>query len=173
MECPDCKNRELQTVLTKQGVEVDYCQECHGVWLDRGEIYLLARRPEIVSKRLRETDKILKRQIISPKTNTAMTPVNYPEGTEIYICDSGGIWIDGKQIDKFRGSDDNMNIDLNLFGSHEDIKPGLNTAADYPGTFMDHKNSDQILKHRITSVKKICIIVVLCIGLLWGLLHVG
>ncbi len=168
MECPDCKGRELESVLSKQGVEVDYCQECHGVWLDRGEIYLLARRPEIVSKRLKEADKISKKQIISPKTNTAMTPINYPEGTEIYICDSGGIWIDGKQIDKFRGSDDNINIDLGLLVSHEDdMKLGLNAAVGYPGTFMDNNNSDQVPNRWIKIVKKAGVVVLLSIVLLW------
>ena len=36
MRCPNC-NVAL-TMADRQGVEVDYCPQCHGVWLDRGEL---------------------------------------------------------------------------------------------------------------------------------------
>lgn len=36
MKCPICK--EVNLVMTeRQGIEIDYCPECRGVWLDRGE----------------------------------------------------------------------------------------------------------------------------------------
>lgn len=28
----------------RQGIEIDYCQECRGVWLDRGELDKLVER---------------------------------------------------------------------------------------------------------------------------------
>lgn len=37
MKCPNCK--EVNLVMSeRQGVEIDYCPECRGVWLDRGEL---------------------------------------------------------------------------------------------------------------------------------------
>jgi Zn-finger nucleic acid-binding protein len=36
MKCPIC-NVAL-VVADKQGVEVDYCPQCRGIWLDRGEL---------------------------------------------------------------------------------------------------------------------------------------
>lgn len=37
MKCPTCK--EIKLVMTdRQGIEIDYCPECRGVWLDRGEL---------------------------------------------------------------------------------------------------------------------------------------
>lgn len=36
MLCPACKV-ELR-ITDRQGVEVDYCPQCRGVWLDRGEL---------------------------------------------------------------------------------------------------------------------------------------
>lgn len=37
MNCPNC--RELKLVLSeRQGIEIDYCPECRGIWLDRGEL---------------------------------------------------------------------------------------------------------------------------------------
>lgn len=37
MKCPSCADITL-TMSERQGVEIDYCPECRGVWLDRGEL---------------------------------------------------------------------------------------------------------------------------------------
>ncbi|AXK49730.1 hypothetical protein CRU87_03470 [Aliarcobacter trophiarum LMG 25534] len=37
MKCPICKDIEL-VMSERQGVEIDYCPSCRGVWLDRGEL---------------------------------------------------------------------------------------------------------------------------------------
>jgi len=36
MKCPAC-SIELR-FADRQGVEIDYCPQCRGVWLDRGEL---------------------------------------------------------------------------------------------------------------------------------------
>lgn len=43
MKCPVCKTVEL-LMTERQGVEIDYCPECRGVWLDRGELDKLIER---------------------------------------------------------------------------------------------------------------------------------
>ncbi len=51
MKCPNCK--EVNLVMTdRNGIEIDYCPECSGVWLDRGEL-----------------DKIIERSIPQQKKN--------------------------------------------------------------------------------------------------------
>ena len=36
MKCPNCN---VNLVMSERsGVEIDYCPECRGVWLDRGEL---------------------------------------------------------------------------------------------------------------------------------------
>ncbi len=37
MLCPNCKDTQL-VMSERQGIEIDYCQQCRGVWLDRGEL---------------------------------------------------------------------------------------------------------------------------------------
>ncbi len=37
MKCPVCPSVNL-VMSDRQGVEIDYCPECRGVWLDRGEL---------------------------------------------------------------------------------------------------------------------------------------
>ena len=36
MKCPNCEETLIMT--ERQGVEIDYCPKCRGVWLDRGEL---------------------------------------------------------------------------------------------------------------------------------------
>ncbi len=37
LKCPVCKDVTL-LMSEKNGVEIDYCPECRGIWLDRGEL---------------------------------------------------------------------------------------------------------------------------------------
>ncbi|MEE1885371.1 zf-TFIIB domain-containing protein [Pedobacter flavus] len=42
MKCPTCS---INLVMTdRNGVEIDYCPECRGVWLDRGELDKIIER---------------------------------------------------------------------------------------------------------------------------------
>ncbi len=42
MKCPTC---DATLVLAeRQGIEIDYCPECRGVWLDRGELDKIIER---------------------------------------------------------------------------------------------------------------------------------
>lgn len=43
MKCPHCANATL-VMSERQGIEIDYCPECRGVWLDRGELDKLIER---------------------------------------------------------------------------------------------------------------------------------
>jgi hypothetical protein len=42
MQCPVC-DVELK-ISERQGVEIDYCPKCRGVWLDRGELDKIIER---------------------------------------------------------------------------------------------------------------------------------
>lgn len=42
MPCPVC--HVSLTISERQGVEIDYCPQCRGVWLDRGEIDKIIER---------------------------------------------------------------------------------------------------------------------------------
>ena len=37
MKCPTCPDSIL-VITDRQNVEIDYCPQCRGVWLDRGEL---------------------------------------------------------------------------------------------------------------------------------------
>ena len=42
MNCPVCA--VPLTMSTRQNVEIDYCPQCRGVWLDRGELDKIIER---------------------------------------------------------------------------------------------------------------------------------
>ncbi len=43
MNCPSCANVQL-LMSERQGIEIDYCPQCRGVWLDRGELDKIIER---------------------------------------------------------------------------------------------------------------------------------
>jgi len=42
MNCPKCY--EPLRIADRQGIEVDYCPDCRGVWLDKGELDKIIER---------------------------------------------------------------------------------------------------------------------------------
>lgn len=68
MKCPQC-NVDL-SMTDRQGIEIDYCPQCRGVWLDRGEL-----------------DKIIERSVPADgQTNVqpAPQPPQHPQYREEY-----------------------------------------------------------------------------------------
>jgi uncharacterized protein len=61
MNCPRCANTQL-LMADRQGIEIDYCPQCRGVWLDRGEL-----------------DKIIERSSSEYGQTSSEGPVNYHE----------------------------------------------------------------------------------------------
>lgn len=43
MKCPNCSDESL-VMSVRQGIEIDYCPTCRGVWLDRGELDKIIER---------------------------------------------------------------------------------------------------------------------------------
>jgi len=43
MTCPACNTVALQ-MTERSGIEIDYCPQCRGVWLDRGELDKIIER---------------------------------------------------------------------------------------------------------------------------------
>ena len=55
MDCPVCKESAMVT-LELNDVEIDYCMQCEGIWLDAGELEILLGEPK---KALREFNEAL------------------------------------------------------------------------------------------------------------------
>ena len=67
MKCPVCSTVNL-VMSERQGIEIDYCPECRGVWLDRGEL-----------------DKIIERSVpleVSPPPQPRHAAPEYSHGSQ-------------------------------------------------------------------------------------------
>lgn len=49
MKCPVCSDIDL-AMSDRQGIEIDYCPKCRGVWLDRGELDKIIERSDSAEK---------------------------------------------------------------------------------------------------------------------------
>lgn len=59
MNCPKCNVHLL--IAERQGIEIDYCPECRGVWLDRGELdKIIERNNNFVSQQKSQFDDEIK-----------------------------------------------------------------------------------------------------------------
>lgn len=100
MNCPACKNPMV--ILELNQVEIDYCSECKGIWLDNGELDLIfstSDRKEI-SKSFsikNDFDEIKRR---CPNCKKKMDKVEF-ESTGIIIdkcIDEHGVWFDSGEL---------------------------------------------------------------------------
>lgn len=69
MDCPVCTGVNL-VMSERQGIEIDYCPKCRGVWLDRGEL-----------------DKIIERSAGAPAVQAPpaqAAPAPYPDQRQQY-----------------------------------------------------------------------------------------
>ncbi len=70
MKCPSCK--EVNLVMSeRKGIEIDYCPDCRGVWLDRGEL-------DKIIERTLSTETSAKPEVTAaPPQMTPQTPSSY------------------------------------------------------------------------------------------------
>ncbi len=60
MKCPNCN---VNLVMTdRSGIEIDYCPDCRGVWLDRGELDKIIERSSQNVKNMQHDSYADKRQ---------------------------------------------------------------------------------------------------------------
>lgn len=71
MNCPICTNVSL-VMSDRQGIEIDYCPQCRGVWLDRGELDKIIDRSQVAHQ---ARDTITKDASIRTITNPPSTIV--------------------------------------------------------------------------------------------------
>jgi len=113
MRCPAC-DEGLRSALTRQGVEVDLCDQCGGVWLDGGEILLLARQPKAVEQRLEAAraggEASVRR---SPRSGQPMLSVRYAGGPRIDLCEqTGGIWCDPGELKALLAAEPEVRLEV-------------------------------------------------------------
>lgn len=108
MKCPVCKISMV--ILELKEVEVDYCIECKGVWLDEGELELLLNNKEKAMKYLNSLNKfnnVKEDEYICPRCKDKMLKVKFDE-SEVVIdkCKNNhGLWFDKNELKDLLNSD--------------------------------------------------------------------
>ena len=135
MKCQTCNYKSLVPVLTEQGVEVDYCPKCKGIWLDKGEIFYFSKKPRALEKALREAVKESNpSDRTCPRTGESMKEITLMDGqlTLDYCPASGGIWFDAGELHKLAskfGGAFKLTFDRNTMPSAEPGAPPLRPGA--------------------------------------------
>ena len=107
MKCPNCKDVELKEALTTNGVMVDVCPKCEGIWLDKGEIYYFTKAPTYLRYKIEEALKSQRPSSkLNPRTNTSLVELPLFEGDLVidYCPQTGGIWLDKGELDRLPGA---------------------------------------------------------------------
>ncbi len=96
--CPNCKQTLI--ILELEGIEIDYCTECGGAWLDEGEMELImeiegvdsaALADEIFTKKL---DSKSEKRCVRCAAKMQMVRIGDPP-VEVDRCPLGdGVWFD-------------------------------------------------------------------------------
>lgn len=87
MICPVCKKPMLTVEL--QRVEIDYCPDCSGIWLDQGELELLATDDATADNSLGTI-----RPVISTDEKKYRCPVCSKKMNKVFIGNEKNIIID-------------------------------------------------------------------------------
>lgn len=100
MNCPNCATHTLRAVLTKQGIQVDLCDSCQGVWLDDGELLLFSKTPHVIAQHIgKALEQRKPSKKLSPRTGEPMEQITYPGGVVIDYCPrSRGLWFDQGEL---------------------------------------------------------------------------
>lgn len=102
MLCPVCKKQMM--ILEHNEVELDYCPNCEGVWLDQGELELLLEMGDNMD--LSDVSGSEKSKRRCPRCHKRMIKGNFP-GTEVEvdICTrDGGLWLDKGELQQIAGA---------------------------------------------------------------------
>lgn len=105
MNCPVCHN-EPMIVLELKGVEIDYCLNCRGIWLDSGELELLIGNDDETKEFLSSfvvdnltTERKVKCPICSKKMEKIL--VGDEDNVRIDKCrNNDGIWFDSGELEQ-------------------------------------------------------------------------
>ncbi len=99
--CPKCREKTLSYFNTSEGVVVDFCEECSGIWFDKDElasyIELSMDIPEIAA--MKKAGR--KTGLLCPKCSTFLDELPFSSKTGLLVdrCEKcGGIFFDAGEL---------------------------------------------------------------------------
>ena len=118
MNCPVCDVPFI--IVERNNIEVDFCPECEGFWLDGGELELLNEilglnaefQNPLTLPSVKSTEKIHR----CPKCQIQMRKVNL-NGVILDVCPDGdGVWFDSGELSKVLNANKDNHEVINFLG---------------------------------------------------------
>ena len=120
-KCP-VDNEPLQPAYTKQGVEIDVCSKCQGIWLDKDEIYHFTKVPTFLKT-------VISNGLANQKPSKRKSPISGEDMVELslfdnkvmidYCLQSEGIWLDKGELEEFPVDKGSIKVDVDKGVSDE------------------------------------------------------
>lgn len=108
MQCPRCKSELFKNTIKEVNVqiEIDECQECGGIWLDKDEILPLEKvaKPTFWETRKipKETDQLIGLNCPKCEETQLMKKAEHPRDHNVildYCSNCSGIWLDKGELE--------------------------------------------------------------------------
>lgn len=149
MKCPRCKKDPGFRSEMYEGVEIDRCPTCKGVWLDEGEfVKILQTKGEKFSPALIEEAvksafsgvPISEQQSVElcPKCNSGMQALNYGYNSGVVIdrCfNAHGFWLDHRELEKLQAYKEHWDQELD-----ENRQDWINLVRSVEGSHQKQKD---------------------------------
>jgi Zn-finger nucleic acid-binding protein len=102
MKCPACDIPLV--VIEREGVELDWCLDCRGLWFDEGELDLLGEKTgreietEHIGRIVPDEERTDRRDC--PRCHRPMEQVRLEADAEVRVdrCSSHGVWFDRGEL---------------------------------------------------------------------------
>ena len=133
MDCPVCENAMI--TLELEEVEIDYCTDCGGIWLDAGELEMLLGEPEKAAQLLASfkiDSKSAEKPRRCPICNKKMKKVIVGASAPVLLIDKchrgHGLWFDKGELhdifDRAQLDEDNkiQKLLVDMFGHGREDK---------------------------------------------------
>ena len=107
MRCPRCKNKLKQGTVKKSAVEIDYCSQCKGFFLGKGEIEKIS---EAAIRDLRIPPGAAPSRMPCPVCEKRMFVFDYPQTfVKVDVCKKcKGLWLDAGELKEIEAVRNNL-----------------------------------------------------------------
>ena len=106
-DCPRCFS-ELNPAKLSKGlwkVEIDKCESCSGIYLDKGELMTLTGNRPLHHLTTKHLGIDSGSELLCPSCGSIMDD-EHPDGVEIDVClQCNGVWLDKKELDLLKKID--------------------------------------------------------------------
>ncbi|MBZ0180794.1 MAG: zf-TFIIB domain-containing protein [Melioribacteraceae bacterium] len=102
MHCPRCENPLI--ILEINEIEIDYCTDCQGIWLDSGELELLlddSEKKDLLLKSFKKYSETSEAKLKCPICSKKMQKILVDESEKIIIDECPnlhGLWFDKGEL---------------------------------------------------------------------------